>query len=137
MGKVSKIAIIYSVNLCNRRRVIIPESDDSELDSHINCIQEGEGVAIFPYEVLKDDRGVYFPGKNLDAALEDYLGIPAKSDRCVVVKDGKVVEVVSADASIDAHPKGELIHDDVADIGLIITKGMYGEPILVSGGEGA
>jgi hypothetical protein len=129
---VSKIAVVYSLALSRRRRVIIPSQDDSELEWFTANLAPGEGVVIMPYSALEDVDGRLLPGKNVDNALERNLGKPAMSDRCIVTdKNGAVTHVVLADPSIDRHEMGQLQFHPKAEIGWTLKNGIAQAPAEV------
>jgi hypothetical protein len=99
----TKVVIVYSPNVLQRRHVVIP-TDDSEVGIHTANLQPGEAAVV---GLLSDYHAI-----GPDAMLAKLFSVPPSNHRSVVVNAfGVVVDVVQMDPAIDQHPHGRLLRD--------------------------
>jgi hypothetical protein len=112
---ITKVGIIYSKSQNLRRKVIIPEVDDSEVDIHKNYLLPGEAWMEIPMDVYTQ----YDHPTDVDAFVSIQLNsAEPMNDWCLVVDANSIIlACIPADPIIDDHPLGHIICDAPAMVG--------------------
>lgn len=112
MSAMPKVGIVYGSFSKIVRRCIIP--DRLEELSDPTLLTQGESILVA--DVSEHDA--YHNAEALAHIVASYHQIPTylmKDPRCVVINDdGIVVDIILADADIDSHPGGRIVHHRTA-----------------------
>ena len=113
------VAVFYATKSKILRRKVVPDDDVAVAQLRAG---PGESVLLLPLTRPYDDAACR-------AAIAEATGCKPPSGRCCVVdRSGNVVAVCNADPTLDLHPQGQLIADEIAVPGDGYINGAFSHP---------
>jgi hypothetical protein len=120
------VGLVYSLRTNMLRRIILPDTDVSIVDQHIYPLAQGEGMFVVARTLYNSIGAKSCLALRLGVAV---VNIP--DERCAVIDtNGNVVQVIQADATLDAVPGFTLMNHKNVQIGWTLKNGVLTPPAV-------